>query len=1148
MQQGTKTAGHPVNVATGTVYSTHEDISIPGKVDLVWERRYSTALLDKSPSPLGPGWTTRYFAALTKAEGEFQFLAPEGEVEIFADPGNTVERGGVVRNLGTFQELAKRKNEYVVTRWDVETGEIERYVFKEGRKGEAWPLASIEDVTGQGLDMLRDKAGRLTGIQQRLEKRTLIIDYTNGNRISFVSFLMPGNKRQVLARYEYDKNGRLSAAYNALNYADRYEYDANGRMTREIVKDGGVFSFRYDDRGRCIKTSGLDRYDEKTFRYLDFGWTEVTNSLGHVTRYQWLPSGQVVCEINPLGAKWQTEYDEHGRIVMKFDPNGAVTKYEYDEQGNRCKTINALTHEFLLTFNNNHLPLTLKDPSGNVWKRAYDASNRLSATEDPLGARWTFAYDSYGNLIRVIDPNGACKRQVFSQSGILQEVTDWEGHPTRYTIDLFGRVVERIDPLGNITHFQYDLLGNPREIAFADGPRITCEYDSGGNLNELTDGNGHTVKFRYGSCGRVLEKMDPLGGLVRYKWGSEPGHLEGIINEKGEVYSFVCDEDGRVVREKGFDGRELEFVYDLVGSCVTTINGAGERVLYSRDQVGRVIKATLPDGTIATFEYDVHGNLTLAENPNCKVTYERDPLGRAVREIQGNYVVESRYDAAGNLVETRTNLGHEVTYGVDGNGLLLRLITKNRGSMEFKRNARGDEITRLLAGGTRLDQKYDAIGQLIEQHVSMPKDDFSVLGGLNSGGSSMMPSGNTIVDRTYQYNKAGALASIEDGWRGKTIYDYDPLERLIQAIREKGVSEHFAYDYTGNITSIRDEGIGEEVLEYGPGNRLIQKGNTRYFYDDNGRLIKRIENSESPNPKEWRYTWDARDQLASVKTPDGFIWKYTYDALGRRILKEGPGKVIRFVWDRDVIVHQIENETTESTWIFAQDTFEPLCKLQDESIYSVISDHLGTPCELVDLEGNIVWSASYKSWGEVEEARVRKVECPIRFQGQWFDEESGLSYNRFRYYDSAIGRFLSADPIGMLGGINLYSYCPNPINWVDPFGLVSCKNGRPGRRAAFRRAKRDAGIPMGQQPAQVRRVPMTDRNGHVILDSRGRPTMTREYVFTRPDNSQVIIQDHSAGHRFGQGGVGDQGPHFNVRPPENTRTGRVPGTSEHYPF
>jgi hypothetical protein len=60
--------------------------------------------------------------------------------------------------------------------------------------------------------------------------------------------------------------------------------------------------------------------------------------------------------------------------------------------------------------------------------------------------------------------------------------------------------------------------------------------------------------------------------------------------------------------------------------------------------------------------------------------------------------------------------------------------------------------------------------------------------------------------------------------------------------------------------------------------------------------------------------------------------------------------------------------------------------------------------------------------------------------------------------------------------------------------------------------------------------------------------MTREYVFTRPDNSQVIIQDHSAGHRFGQGGVGDQGPHFNVRPPENTRTGRVPGTSEHYPF
>ena len=103
-----------------------------------------------------------------------------------------------------------------------------------------------------------------------------------------------------------------------------------------------------------------------------------------------------------------------------------------------------------------------------------------------------------------------------------------------------------------------------------------------------------------------------------------------------------------------------------------------------------------------------------------------------------------------------------------------------------------------------------------------------------------------------------------------------------------------------------------------------------------------------------------------------------------------------------------------------------------------------------------------------------------------------------------------------------------------------------GRSGAFGGAKRDAGIPQSQQPDSVSRIPMTDRNGKAILGSDGKPIMTREYTFTRPDGSKVVIQDHTAGHNFG--GVRDQDPHFNVRPPENTRTGKVLGTQSHYPF
>ena len=483
MQTGQVSIGHPVDVALGTVYSTYEDIYIPGKVALVWERRYSTALPEGVSTALGPGWTTCYFATLTQNKGEFRLFSPEGDIELFADPEGTVDRGGVVRNLGTFQELCKRDNQYIFTRWDTETGKVERFFFKEGPKGEEWLLACIEDVTGQGVDMLRDDTGRLTGIRQRLEERTLLIEYSSSNLIKSVSLLLPGNQQQVLVSYEYDKSGQLNAAYDALGYVDHYEYDTKSRLSREILKDNGVFSFKYDDKGRCIRVSGLDGYDEKTFRYLDhIGLTEVTNSLGQVKRFQWLPSSQVVSEITPLGAVKRTEYDEYGRIIAQIDPNGATTKYEYDAQGNRSKTIDALGHETLYTFNDHHLPLTLTDPAGNVWRRYYDESNQIVATENPLGGRWTYRRDSNGNIIEVTNPNGAHLRRLFSKNGVLVEETDWEGHTTRYKVDNFGRLIERRSALGEVTRVQYDPLGNPVAVEFPDSTRITCTYDSSGNL------------------------------------------------------------------------------------------------------------------------------------------------------------------------------------------------------------------------------------------------------------------------------------------------------------------------------------------------------------------------------------------------------------------------------------------------------------------------------------------------------------------------------------------------------------------------------------------------------------------------------------------------------------------------------------------
>uniref|UniRef100_UPI001B7FE24F RHS repeat domain-containing protein n=1 Tax=Chitinilyticum litopenaei TaxID=1121276 RepID=UPI001B7FE24F len=118
-----------------------------------------------------------------------------------------------------------------------------------------------------------------------------------------------------------------------------------------------------------------------------------------------------------------------------------------------------------------------------------------------------------------------------------------------------------------------------------------------------------------------------------------------------------------------------------------------------------------------------------------------------------------------------------------------------------------------------------------------------------------------------------------------------------------------------------------------------------------------------------------------------------------------------------------------------------------EQLYYYHTDHLGTPQELLDAEGNLAWSADYKAWGEAkaaisDAAKRAGISNPLRFQGQYFDHETGLHYNRHRYYDPQIGRFISKDPISLMGGLNIFAYAPNPVHWVDPQGLAA--NGQLG--------------------------------------------------------------------------------------------------------
>ncbi|RPD43599.1 hypothetical protein DNI29_23445 [Hymenobacter sediminis] len=230
---------------------------------------------------------------------------------------------------------------------------------------------------------------------------------------------------------------------------------------------------------------------------------------------------------------------------------------------------------------------------------------------------------------------------------------------------------------------------------------------------------------------------------------------------------------------------------------------------------------------------------------------------------------------------------------------------------------------------------------------------------------------------------------------------------------------------------------------YGTGGQLREVGGTRYQYDAEGNLIQKA----TPSGKQWRYAWDGAGQLTSVTRPDGYAVTFTYDALGRRQTQRFRGKVTRWVWDGPPLHewHELEvglgagNVQDLTTWLFEEDSFAPQAKLTEHGSYSVVCDHLGTPLALYDARGTKTWQAQLDSYGQVRQGQGKPQDCPFRYQGQYEDVEMGLYYNRFRYYDPEVGKYISQDPIGLCAGAPLYNYVKNTSSWLDIFGL-SCSS------------------------------------------------------------------------------------------------------------
>ena len=314
---------------------------------------------------------------------------------------------------------------------------------------------------------------------------------------------------------------------------------------------------------------------------------------------------------------------------------------------------------------------------------------------------------------------------------------------------------------------------------------------------------------------------------------------------------------------------------------------------------------------------------------------------------------------------------------------------------------------------------------------------------------------DVLVQRSWNYDAAGRVRAISDQRWGRTLYDYDDLGQLIQARRGK-LREVFDYDAIGSLRGVLETlDQRENAIPWGiaTGNVLHATKDAEFTNDKNHRRRTKRDRTTGALTE---YLWDCRDRLREVRLPDGNRALYTYDAFGRRVRKEIVPKqtvedlasvrvpevrVVEFLWDGNALAAEYDSERGARVHVHEPGSLVPALQAEQGEVFVVVNDHLGMPKELLGQDGKIAWSAAHAAWGRVVESEGRSerpVESPFRLVGQYADAETGLCYARFRYFDAQHGRWLSPDPLGIVGGKNLFAFDGAPTTDADSLGLA-CK-------------------------------------------------------------------------------------------------------------
>ncbi|EKG1028584.1 RHS repeat protein, partial [Escherichia coli] len=640
-----------------------------------------------------------------------------------------------------------------------------------------------------------------------------------------------------------------------------------------------------------------------------------------------------------------------------------------------------------------------------------------------------------------------------------------QGHETRYEYNIAGDLTAVIAPDGSRNGTQYDAWGKAIRTT-QGGLTRSMEYDAAGRVIRLTSENGSHTTFRYDVLDRLIQETGFDGRTQRYHHD-----LTGKLirsEDEGLVTHWHYDEadrlthrtvNGETAEQWQYDERgwltdishiseghrvTVHYGYDekgrLTGERQTVHHPQTEALLWQHETrhaynaqglANRCIPDSLPAVEWLTYGSGYLAGMKLGDTP--LVEYTRDRLHRETLRRFGRYELTTAYTPAGQLQSQHLNsLLSDRDYTWNDNGELIRISSPRQ---------------------TR-SYSYSTTGRLTGVHTTAANLDIRIPYATD-------PAGNRLPDP--ELHPDSTLSMWPDNRIARDahyLYRYDRYGRLTEKtdlIPEGGIrtdderTHRYHYDSQHRLVHYTRTQYAEPLVE------------SRYLYDPLGRRVaKRVWRRErdltgwmslSRKPQVTWYGWDG-DRLTTIQNDRSRIQTIYQPGSFTPLIRveTATGELART--QRRSLADTLQQSGGEDggSVVFPPVLVQMLDRLESEILADRVSEEsrrwlasCGLPLALISTEGATAWCAEYDEWGNLlNEENPHQLQQLIRLPGQQYDEESGLYYNRHRYYDPLQGRYITQDPIGLKGGWNLYGYQLNPISDIDPLGLSMWEDAKSG--------------------------------------------------------------------------------------------------------